>query len=81
MSCISFCHQGERVFIKMLTEGLLHEYNNHISDANKKALKKSGLFYERVMGIEPTWIAWKAIVLPLNYTRLKLKCNKYFCMV
>ena len=24
---------------------------------------------ERVMGIEPTWSAWKAEVLPLNYTR------------
>lgn len=25
---------------------------------------------ERVMGIEPTLTAWKAAVLPLNYTRL-----------
>ena len=25
---------------------------------------------ERVMGIEPTTTAWKAVVLPLNYTRL-----------
>jgi hypothetical protein len=25
---------------------------------------------ERVMGIEPTYSAWKADVLPLNYTRL-----------
>ncbi len=24
---------------------------------------------ERVMGIEPTSTAWKAVVLPLNYTR------------
>ena len=34
---------------------------------------------ERVMGIEPTYPAWKAGVLPLNYTRasvpLKLKDN------
>ena len=29
-------------------------------------------FLERVMGIEPTWPAWKAGVLPLNYTRVKL---------
>ena len=27
---------------------------------------------ERVMGIEPTWPAWKAGVLPLNYTRINL---------
>ena len=26
---------------------------------------------ERVMGIEPTTSAWKAEVLPVNYTRLK----------
>jgi hypothetical protein len=25
---------------------------------------------ERVMGIEPTTTAWKAVVLPLNYTRI-----------
>ena len=25
---------------------------------------------ERVMGIEPTLVAWEATVLPLNYTRL-----------
>jgi hypothetical protein len=28
---------------------------------------------ERVMGIEPTTTAWKAVVLPLNYTRLFFK--------
>ena len=27
-------------------------------------------FAERVMGIEPTYPAWKAGVLPLNYTRM-----------
>ena len=26
-------------------------------------------FMERVMGIEPTWPAWKAGALPLSYTR------------
>ena len=26
---------------------------------------------ERVGGIEPPWSAWKAEVLPLNYTRIK----------
>jgi hypothetical protein len=25
-----------------------------------------------VMGIEPTYLAWKASVLPLNYTRIML---------
>ena len=27
------------------------------------------LSHKRVMGIEPTYLAWKASVLPLNYTR------------
>ena len=26
---------------------------------------------ERVKGIEPSYAAWEAAVLPLNYTRLK----------
>ena len=30
---------------------------------------EQGLESKRVVGIEPTSIAWKAIVLPLNYTR------------
>lgn len=28
---------------------------------------------KRVMGIEPTYLAWKASVLPLNYTRIIIK--------
>ena len=27
---------------------------------------------ERVTGIEPAWSAWKAEVLPLNYTRTRI---------
>ena len=30
---------------------------------------RSGKKVERVMGIEPTYPAWKAGVLPMNYTR------------
>jgi hypothetical protein len=30
----------------------------------------NGFLKERVMGIEPTYPAWKAGVLPLNYTRI-----------
>ena len=45
---------------------------------------------ERVMGIEPTSSAWKAEVLPLNYTRLLLIDDyayphhlkaRHFCLV
>ena len=53
----------------------------HIIPANTLMQKRCELplTLERVMGIEPTYPAWKAGVLPLNYTRasvpLKLKDN------
>ena len=31
---------------------------------------------ERVMGIEPTFKAWEALVLPLNYTRTESFANQ-----
>ncbi len=37
--------------------------------------KPACLILERVMGIEPTHPAWKAGVLPLNYTRLFMILN------
>ncbi len=30
---------------------------------------------ERVKGIEPSYAAWEAAVLPLNYTRSLADCN------
>ena len=33
----------------------------------------SGVWSKRVMGIEPTYPAWKAGVLPLNYTRVSVR--------
>jgi hypothetical protein len=33
------------------------------------------------MGIEPTWSAWKAEVLPLNYTRAKRDTEPTGCSV
>ena len=30
------------------------------------------LHRQRVVGIEPTWLAWKARTLPLSYTREKM---------
>jgi hypothetical protein len=30
---------------------------------------------ERVKGIEPSYAAWEAAVLPLNYTRIRLQKN------
>ncbi len=47
---------------------------------NYKIKKPEGLYKDfpvfhekRVMGIEPTYLAWKASVLPLNYTRMELQ--------
>ena len=37
--------------------------------SNKKASAGGFIELERVMGIEPTYSAWEADVLPLNYTR------------
>ena len=34
----------------------------------KSLFKAFSHFTEQVMGIEPTYLAWKASVLPLNYT-------------
>ena len=41
----------------------------HIWDTANTAISK------RVMGIEPTYPAWKAGVLPLNYTRINWKAQ------
>jgi hypothetical protein len=34
-----------------------------------QALTRKSLLLERVEGIEPSYAAWEAAVLPLNYTR------------
>ena len=35
---------------------------------------------ERVKGIEPSYAAWEAAVLPLNYTRVKQNCKRFLPM-
>jgi hypothetical protein len=64
-----FCgaHNWTRTSDLSLTKGVLY----HLSYAGISALPMSSLpkMMERVMGIEPTSSAWKAEVLPLNYTR------------
>ena len=42
----------------------------HIWDTANTAISK------RVMGIEPTYPAWKAGVLPLNYTRITYRGDR-----
>ena len=44
----------------------------------KKSAHKRGGNLERVMGIEPTQSAWKADVLPLNYTRKSKVQNGFY---
>ena len=48
----------------MLTEQQQGSYRAKPEDEDRE-----GEFLERVDGIEPTYAAWKAAVLPLNYTR------------
>ena len=36
-----------------------------------EARKRGRVVVERAMGIEPTCTAWKAVVLPLNYARMR----------
>ena len=36
---------------------------------------------KRVMGIEPTYLAWKASVLPLNYTRILIFADTFISCI
>ena len=47
--------------------------SNHLSYAPKPMLGLSFIKEKRVTRIELATTAWKAVVLPLNYTRLLLK--------
>ena len=44
---------------------------SRLSGVRSNQLSYGPFMMERVMGIEPTRPAWKAGVLPLNYTRMK----------
>ena len=47
---------------------LLHSYCTALSNRCKRLIHRR-LGMERVKGIEPSYAAWEAAVLPLNYTR------------
>ena len=49
------------------THGLEGRCSIQLSYGHKESYKG---MTKRVMGIEPTYLAWKAGVLPLNYTRI-----------
>ena len=46
----------------------MREAGGRYSDAEMRSRARG---VERVMGIEPTFSAWEADVLPLNYTRMR----------
>ena len=68
--CVLECWFPDNYFNKNFKEG---EFLKTFKEANKNPYVTKRIFnklcMERVMGIEPTLSAWKAEVLPLNYTR------------
>src|SRR5690625_3878542 len=67
------------LFVKNLFQWWAWVDSNHRPHAYQACaltrLSYRPIFMERVMGIEPTSSAWKAEVLPLNYTRIQLLKN------
>ena len=59
-------HDRNRTGDLVLTKDVLYRLS-YMGDLN--CTSSTRLILERVMGIEPTSSAWKAEVLPLNYTR------------
>ena len=59
-------HDRDRTGDLVLTKDVLYQLS-YVGGRNGNLPKPR---MERVMGIEPTSSAWKAEVLPLNYTRL-----------
>ena len=60
-------HERSRTADLTLTKGVLYQLS-YMSELSQKQL-------ERVAGIEPASSAWKAEVLPLNYTRIAFAWN------
>jgi hypothetical protein len=42
------------------------------ADASKALILRANFEMERAKGIEPSYAAWEAAVLPLNYARIRL---------
>ena len=59
-------HDRDRTGDLVLTKDVLYQ----LSYVGRRLRELGYVALERVMGIEPTSSAWKAEVLPLNYTRL-----------
>ena len=79
MQCCSYgdnrgAHNWTRTSDLSLTKGVLYRLS-YVGFDSTLHLRLNNL--ERVMGIEPTSSAWKAEVLPLNYTR----ATNSFCRI
>ena len=48
------------------------EETNGGADTKKRDTQRVSLFLERLMGVEPTYAAWEAAVLPMNYSRVNV---------
>ncbi len=68
---ISFASYSNKVYLKSLIQKRkqIKKRNTSFCFGNE-ILRYAQVCMERVMGIEPTTTAWKAVVLPLNYTRI-----------
>ncbi len=60
-------HERNRTFDLLLTKEVLYRLS-YVSEANAAFLPRVSKV-ERETGIEPALVAWKATVLPLNYSR------------
>jgi hypothetical protein len=45
---------------------------------SRTSINRAGWILERAKGIEPSYAAWEAAVLPLNYARVMSECIQYF---
>ena len=65
---MSGAHDRNRTGDLVLTKDVLYRLS-YVGRLFKLKTRSPAIRLERVMGIEPTYSAWKAEVLPLNYTR------------
>ena len=71
--CLAFLNSKDVVHNMYVLDGVPGEIRTPDRRLRRPLLYPAellGQFLERVMGIEPTTSAWKAGVLPLNYTRI-----------
>ena len=63
-------NEGEKLCQATIQSAQRNLENKYRIQKNCYSIGVTVFLLERVMGIEPTYLAWKASVLPLNYTRI-----------